>query len=84
MCFSRARSDLAWRDVVDVHDTNNVIFSIAASFEVRIQLVGQDLVHVGCEEGWVDTDLPLEVSQEKHRGGEMLISLLSKIESRRW
>lgn len=69
MRFSRAWPDFSWGDVVNVHDAHNVVFSIAASLQIGIQLIPQSVVHAVSEEGRVNADFSLEVTEEEHFGG---------------
>jgi hypothetical protein len=64
--FSRSWHDLAGRDVVDIHNANDVIFAIAAALHIRIELVFQSIVDIIPEEGRVNVDLAFKVSQEEH------------------
>jgi len=60
--FSRAWRDFAWRDIVNVHNANDVVFAVAAPFHVSIKLIFQSVVNIVSEEGWVNIDLAFEVS----------------------
>jgi hypothetical protein len=64
--FSRSWHDLAGRDVVDIHNANDVVFAIAAAFHIGIELIFQSIMDIIPEEGRVNVDLAFEVSQEEH------------------
>ena len=64
--FSRSWHDLAGRDVVDIHNANDVVFAIAAAFHIGIELIFQSIVDIIPEEGRVNVDLAFKVSQEEH------------------
>ena len=39
VCLSSARSQLARRDIVDIHDTDHIVFTIAAALQVCKELI---------------------------------------------
>jgi hypothetical protein len=74
--FPGTRPNLPRRDIVDVHYAYDVVFAIAAPFKVGEQLILENLVQVGREEGWMDADFSLEISQEEHVGSLLYCQLL--------
>lgn len=56
MGFTRARPRSTSRDVVNIHDANDVVFSIAAAFQICVQLIFEPLGDSLAEEGWMNTD----------------------------
>ena len=54
---------------MDVYDTDNVIFSIAVSFHIPIELVSEVLLDVLAEECGMDCDIAIKVLEEEHLDG---------------
>ena len=67
--FACVGSDFAWGDVEDIHDTDDVVFSIATALHVIVELVAQPVVHSAAEKRGMDADVALEVLDEEHPAG---------------
>jgi hypothetical protein len=65
--ISRAWPHSSRRDIGDVHDTHDIIFAIATSLQVLIELCLQSVLDLIVEEGRVDADFALQLPQEEHR-----------------
>lgn len=62
MRLTRPWPHSARRDVVDIHDADNVIFSIAAALEICVQLIFQPLIHIFAKKGRMDADFSFQIA----------------------
>lgn len=58
VCFSSVGPDPSRGDIIDVGNADDVIFSIATAFHVRVQLISQSVVNTAPEEGGMDANVP--------------------------
>ena len=67
-CYCTSRYDSALRDVISIHDTDNIVLTCAGSFDIVKKSSCEVFLHSWSEKGRVQCDYAFKLVEEKHVG----------------